>query len=55
VHPVGDLIQSLIKVPDGEGLSKTSAAFIPLPIVVMPGILVISGLISGHVGGHLIF
>jgi hypothetical protein len=55
VHPVGDLIQSLGEVPDGESLAETSAVFVPLPIAVTPGILVVSGLISGRVGGQLIF
>jgi hypothetical protein len=55
VHSVGDLIQGLVEVPDGESLSETSAAFVPLPIAVTPGILVVSGLISGCVGGQLVF
>jgi hypothetical protein len=49
------LIQSLVEVPDGESLSETSAALVPLPVAVTPGILVVSGLISGCVGGHLVF
>jgi hypothetical protein len=55
VHLVGDLIQSLGEVPDGESLSKTFAPFISLPIAVTLGILVVSVFISGCIGGHLIF
>jgi hypothetical protein len=55
VHSIGDLIQSLVEVPDGESLSETSATFVPLPVAVTPGILVVSGLISRRVGGHLLF
>jgi hypothetical protein len=56
VHPVGDLmIQSLGEVPDGESLAKTSMLFVPLPVVVASGILVVSSFISGCVGGQLVF
>jgi hypothetical protein len=54
VHPVGDLIQSLGEVSDGESLSETSTPFIPLPVAVTLGVLVISGIIRGCVGGHLV-
>jgi hypothetical protein len=55
VHQVGNLTQSLVEVPDGESLSETSAVFVLLPVAVTSGILVVSGLISGRVGGHLVF
>jgi hypothetical protein len=55
VHPVGDLVQSLGEVPDGESLTETSMAFVPLPVAVTLGILVVGSFISGCVGGHLVF
>jgi hypothetical protein len=55
VHPVGDLIQSLGEVPDGESFAEMSTAFIPLPIAVTSGILVVGSFISRCVGGHLVF
>jgi hypothetical protein len=55
VHPVGNLIQSIVEVADGESLSEMSAVFIPLPVAVTPGILLVSGFISGHIGGQLAF
>jgi hypothetical protein len=55
VHPVGDLIQSLGEVPDGESLSETSAAFVPLPVAITPGILVVSGLIVGALADNSSF
>jgi hypothetical protein len=55
VQPVGDLIQSLSEVPDGESLSETSAPFVPLSVAVTPGVLVISSLVRGCIGRHLIF
>jgi hypothetical protein len=55
VHPVGDLFQGLIEVPDGESLSETSAVFVPLPVAVTSGILVVSGLVYGCIGRQLVF
>jgi hypothetical protein len=55
VHPVGDLIQSLVEVPDGDSLSETFALFVLLPVAVTSDVLVISGLIRGCVGRHLVF
>jgi hypothetical protein len=55
VHPVGDLVQGLVEVLDGEGLLEASAVFVPLPVAVTLGILVISGLVCGCIGGQLIF
>jgi hypothetical protein len=55
VHPVGDLIQSLGEVSDGESLAETSTPFVPLPVVVTSGVLVVGSFISGCVGGQLVF
>jgi hypothetical protein len=54
VYPTGNLIQSLVEVPDREGLSEMSTPFVPLSIVVTSSILVIGGLIGRCVSGHLI-
>jgi hypothetical protein len=39
VHPVGDMIQSLIEVMDGESLLKMSTSIVPLPVAVTPSVL----------------
>jgi hypothetical protein len=55
VHPVGDLVQSLCKVSDGESLAETTTPFVPLPVAVTSGVLVVGSFISGCVGGQLVF
>jgi hypothetical protein len=50
VYPVGDLIQSLIEVPDGKSFSETSASIGPLPVAVAPSILVFGSLVGGCIG-----
>jgi hypothetical protein len=55
VHLIGNLIQSLIEVPDGKSLTETSAAFVPLPVAVTLGIFVIGSFINWCIGGNLIF
>jgi hypothetical protein len=52
VHPVGDLVQSLGEVPDRESLAETSAPFVPLPVAVTSGVLVVGSFISGCAGGQ---
>jgi hypothetical protein len=54
VYPAGNLIQSLVEVPDRESLSETFALFIPLSVVVTSSILVVGGLVGRCVGGQLI-
>jgi hypothetical protein len=49
VQPVGDLIQGLAEVPNGESLSETSMLFATHPVAVTPGVLVVSSLIRGCV------
>jgi hypothetical protein len=49
VYPVGDLIQSLIEVPDGESFPEASVSISSLPIVVTPSVLVFDSLIGGCV------
>jgi hypothetical protein len=55
VHPIGNLIQSHGEIPDGKGLTETSAPFVPLPVAFTSGILVVGGFISGRIGGQLVF
>jgi hypothetical protein len=54
VHLVGDLVQSLGEVPDGESLTEKSTPFITLPVAFTSGVLVVGGFISGRVGGQLV-
>jgi hypothetical protein len=55
VHPVGNLIQSLVEVPDRESLSETSTPFVPLSIAVTLSVLVVGGLIRRCIGGQVVF
>jgi hypothetical protein len=55
VNLVGDLIQGLVEVLDGESLSETFAVFVWLPVAVTPGVLVIGSFICRCVGGQLVF
>jgi hypothetical protein len=50
MHPVGDLIQSLIEVPDGESFPETSASIGSLSVAVTPSVLVVSSLVGWCIG-----
>jgi hypothetical protein len=50
VHPVGDLIEGLCKIPYTEGFSETSAPFVALT----SDVLVVVGFISGCIGRQLV-
>jgi hypothetical protein len=54
VHTVGNLIQSLIEVPDGKSLAETFAAFVYLPVAVTQGFFVVGSFICGCIGVHLV-
>jgi hypothetical protein len=54
VHLTFDLVKGLREVPDGKGLAKTSAPFVPLSVAFMSGVLVGVGLVSGCVGKQLV-
>jgi hypothetical protein len=54
VHPAGNLIQSLVEIPDRKSLSERSTSFIPLSVVVTSSVLVVGGLVGRCVGGQLI-
>jgi hypothetical protein len=55
VDPVGDLVKSLGEIPDWEGLTETSAAFVSLPIAFTSGVLVVVGFVSGRFCRQLVF
>jgi hypothetical protein len=46
VHPVGDLIEGLYKIPYREGFVETSVLFVALPVALTSGVLVVVGFIS---------
>jgi hypothetical protein len=54
VHPVGDLIEGLCKIPYKEGFSETFAPFVALPVALTSGVLVVVGFISGCIGRQLV-
>jgi hypothetical protein len=54
VHPVFDLVKCFREVPYGETLMETSTMFIPLPVALTSGVLVIVGFICGCVGRQLV-
>jgi hypothetical protein len=54
VYPAGNLVQSLVEVPDRESLSETSTSFDSLSVVVTLSVLVVGGLVGRCVGGHFI-
>jgi hypothetical protein len=54
VHPVGDLIEGLCKIPYREGFSETFVSFVALPVVLTSGILVVVGFIVGCIGRQLV-
>jgi hypothetical protein len=53
VHPVGDLIKGLCKVPYREGFSETSAPFGALPVALVSSVLIVVRFISGCIGDNL--
>jgi hypothetical protein len=54
VYPAGNLIQSLVEIPDRESLSETSTPFVPLFVAVTSSVLVVGGLVKRCIGGQLI-
>jgi hypothetical protein len=54
VHPVGNLIKGLCKIPYREGFSETSTPFVALPVTLTLGTLIVIGFISGCIGRQLI-
>jgi hypothetical protein len=54
VHPVGDFIEGLYKIPYREGFSEMFALFVALPVALTSGVLVVVGFISGCIGRQLV-
>jgi hypothetical protein len=54
VHPVGDFIKGVCKIPYREGFSETSALFVALPVALTSGVLVVVSFICGCIGRHLV-
>jgi hypothetical protein len=54
VDPAFDLVEGLHEVPDGKGLAKMSAPFVPLSVALTSGIPVGVGLVYGCVGRQLV-
>jgi hypothetical protein len=54
VHPVFDLIKCLCEIPYGEALTETSTPFVPLPVALTSGVLVVVGFVGGCVGRQLV-
>jgi hypothetical protein len=50
VRPVFDLVKFFREVPYGQALTETSTPFVPLPVALTSGVLVVAGLICGCVG-----
>jgi hypothetical protein len=54
VHPAFDLVKGLCEIPYGEVLTETSTPFIPLPIALTLGVLVVVGFIRGCIDKQLV-
>jgi hypothetical protein len=55
VHPIGDLVEGLFKVPYGEGFAEKSTLFVSLPVALTSGVLVVVGFIGGCIGRQLVY
>jgi hypothetical protein len=54
VHPSFDLVKGLCEIPYGEVLTETSTPFVPLPVELTSGVLVVVGFICGCIGRQLV-
>jgi hypothetical protein len=54
VHPTFDLIKCLCEIPYGEGFTEMSMPFVPLPVALTLGVLVVVGFVCGCIGGQLV-
>jgi hypothetical protein len=54
VHPAFDLIKCLCEVPYWETFTETSTPFVPLPVALTSGILVVVGFIHECIGRQLV-
>jgi hypothetical protein len=54
VHSVGDLVEGLCEIANGEGFAEMCMPFVSLPIAFTSDVLVISGFIGGCIGRQLV-
>jgi hypothetical protein len=54
VHPAFDLVKGLCEIPYVKVLTETSTSFVPLPVALMSGVLVVVGFIGGCIGRQLV-
>jgi hypothetical protein len=54
VHPAFDLVEGPYEILYGKVLMEMSKPFVPLPIVLTSGVLVVVGFIGGCVGRQLV-
>jgi hypothetical protein len=54
VHLAFDLVEYFSEVPYGKAFTETSMSFVPLPVALTSGVLVIAGLICGCIGRQLV-
>jgi hypothetical protein len=54
VHPAFDLVKGLCEIPYGEVLTETSTPFVPLPVALTSGVLVVVGFVDGCIGRQLV-
>jgi hypothetical protein len=54
VHPASNLVECFCEVPYGKALTETSTLFVPLPVVLTLGVLVVAGLICECIGRQLV-
>jgi hypothetical protein len=54
VHPAFDFIKCLYEIPYWEAFTETSTPFIPLPVALTSGVLVVIGFIRGCIGKQLV-
>jgi hypothetical protein len=54
VHPAFDLVKGLYEIPYGKVIMETSTPFVPLPVALTSGGLVIVGFIGRCVGKQLV-
>jgi hypothetical protein len=54
VHPTFDLIKCLYEIPYWEALTEISTSFVPLPVALTSGVLVVVGFIRWCIGRQLV-
>jgi hypothetical protein len=54
VHLAFDLVKGLCEIPYGEVLTEMTTSFVPLPIALTSGVLVVVGFVGGCIGRQLV-